>query len=38
MFGAATTMVVIIEEIPHEIGDFAVLAKSGYSLLKILLT
>lgn len=38
IFGATTTLVVFIEEIPHEIGDFAVLVKSGYSLQKILIT
>lgn len=38
IFGAATTLVVAIEEIPHEIGDFAILVRNGYSLKQILIT
>jgi zinc and cadmium transporter len=35
--GMATTMAVILHELPHEIGDFGVLLHSGYSRSKALL-
>ena len=36
--GMATTIAIAIHELPHEIGDFAVLIKKNYKLKGILLT
>jgi len=36
--GLMSTFVIMIHEMPHEIGDFAHLIKYGYSLQKILST
>lgn len=36
--GLITTVVVALHELPHEIGDFAILLKKNYSILNILYT
>lgn len=36
--GLTTTFVVLIHELPHEMGDFAYLIKKNFGLLDILLT
>ena len=35
--GVGTSMAVFFHELPHEIGDFAVLRKNGYSMKKALI-
>lgn len=31
MFGTIVSFIIIVHEIPHEVGDFAILLKSGFN-------